>query len=109
LPAIVRFTPQPATLSCSGDEDVTTQGCRRGALSRALTAQRDLHVDLRELHFADASLMLDLVMVSGRLRKGGHRMVLHAPQPQISRLIEAVGLHRLPGVTVQATAAPALA
>jgi anti-anti-sigma regulatory factor len=53
--------------------------------------------------------MLDLVMVSGRLRKSGHRMVLHAPQPQITRLIEAVGLHRLPGVTVQAAAAPALA
>jgi hypothetical protein len=53
--------------------------------------------------------MLDLVMLSGRLRKGGHHMVLHAPQPQIWRLIEAVGLHRLPGVTVQAAAAPALA
>jgi anti-anti-sigma factor len=109
LAGIVRFTPQPAILRCSGDEDFATQGCRRTALSRALTAQRDVHVDLRELHFADASLMVDLVMVSGRLRKGGHRMVLHGPQPQISRLIELVGLHRLPGVTVQPTAAPALA
>jgi anti-anti-sigma regulatory factor len=65
-------------------------------------------VDLRELHFADTSLMLDLCMLAGRLRKAGHRMVLHAPQPQIRRLIETVGLHRLPGVTVQG-AAPALA
>ncbi len=106
---IVRFTPQPATLCCSGDEDVTTQGCRRTALSRALTSERDLRVDLRELHFADTSLMLDLAMVARRLRMAECRMVLHAPQPQIRRLIEAVGLHRLPSVTVQASAAPALA
>ena len=53
--------------------------------------------------------MVDLVMVAGRLRKGGHHMVLHGPQPQISRLIELVGVHRLPGVTVQGGAAPALA
>ena len=88
---------------------MATQGSRRSALSRALTVQRDLHVDLRDLHFADASLMVDLVMVAGRLRKSGHRMVLHGPQPQIWRLIELVGLHRLPGVTVQTAGSPALA
>ena len=53
--------------------------------------------------------MVDLVMVAGRLRKGGHRMVLHGPQPHIWRLIELVGLHRLPGVTVQRAGSPALA
>jgi hypothetical protein len=31
-------------------------------------------------------------------------MVLDGPQPQVWRLIEAVGLHRLPGVTVEARA-----
>jgi anti-anti-sigma factor len=107
LQRIVRFEPQPPTLCCSGDEDVTTQGCRRTALSRALTVQGDVRVDLHELRFADASLMVDLVMIAGRLRKAGCRMVLDGPQPQVSRLIEAVGLHRLPGVTVAAPA-PAL-
>src|SRR5919201_1147800 len=80
---IVRFEPQPPTLCCSGDEDVTTQGCRRAALSRALTAQHDVRVDLHELRFADASLMVDLVMIAGRLRKAGCHMVLESPQPQI--------------------------
>jgi anti-anti-sigma regulatory factor len=88
---------------------VTTQGCRRAALSRALTVKCDVRVDLHELRFADASLMVDLVMIAGRLRKSGCRMVLESPQPQVWRLIEAVGVHRLPGVTVEAPArAPAL-
>jgi anti-anti-sigma regulatory factor len=107
LQRIVRFEAQPPTLCCSGDEDVTTQGSRRNALSRALTAQGDVHVDLRDLRFADASLMVDFVMIAGRLRKSGCGMVLDGAQPQVWRLIETVGLHRLPGVTVHAPA-PAL-
>ena len=86
---------------------MATQGRRRPALSRALTARRDVMVDMRELYFADTSLMLDLAMVASRLRGTGCQLVLGGPQPHIWRLIEAVGLHRLPGVTVQA--APALA
>jgi anti-anti-sigma regulatory factor len=88
---------------------VTTQGCRRAALSRALTVDSDVRVDLRELRFADASLMVDLVMIASRLRKRGCQMVLQDAQPQVWRLIEAVGVHRLPGVKVEAPApAPAL-
>jgi anti-anti-sigma regulatory factor len=74
---------------------------RRSALSRALSAQADLLVDVRELVFADASLMLDLAMVARRLRKAGRRMYVRGAQPQIERLIETVGLHRLPGVSVE--------
>jgi anti-anti-sigma factor len=107
LQPIVRFEPQPPTLCCSGDEDVTTQGCRRTALSRALTVRSDVRVDLHELRFADASLMVDLVVIASRLRKVGCRMVLEDPQPQVWRLIEAVGIHRLPGVTVESRS-PAL-
>ncbi|HSD76331.1 MAG TPA: STAS domain-containing protein [Solirubrobacteraceae bacterium] len=88
-------------LVVSGDEDVSTQGVRRAALSRALSAQADLLVDVRGLVFADASLMLDLAMVARRLRKAGRRMFVHGAQPQIERLIEAVGLHRLPGVSIE--------
>ena len=58
-------------------------------------------MDLSDLVFADSSLMLDLVMVARRLRKQGHHLVLHSAQPQIHRLIELVGIHRLPGVVVQ--------
>jgi len=57
-------------------------------------------VDLSALHFADTSLMLDFVMVARRMRKTGCAMVLHDPQPQIWRLIELTGLHRLPSVQV---------
>jgi anti-anti-sigma regulatory factor len=48
--------------------------------------------------FADTSLMLDLAMVARRLRAGGSALRLRGAQPQIIRLIELMGLHRLPGV-----------
>ncbi len=85
----------------SGDEDVTTQAVRRAALSRALSAQVDLRVALDDLVFADASVMLDLAMVARRLRKAGRRTFIGGAQPQVHRLIEKVGLHRLPGVSVE--------
>ena len=92
------FTEKPAVLRCCGDEDIATQGCRRAAISRALTADSDVLVDLSELSFADSSLMVDLAMLSRRLRMHGRRMRVANAQPQVWRLIEVVGLHRLPGV-----------
>ena len=59
---------------------------------------RDVIVDLRELTFADSSLMLDLAMVARRLRKAGRRLHLRNAQPQVWRVIELVGVNRLPGV-----------
>jgi anti-anti-sigma factor len=93
-------------LRCSGDEDRTTQSLRRTALSQALASESDLTVDLSDLAFADPSLMLDLAMVARRLRKAGKSTTLCGAQPQIRRLIELVGLNRLPSVLVEA-AAPA--
>ena len=55
-------------------------------------------VDLSDLSFADPSLMLDLAMVARRRRKSGGRLVLRGAQPDIRRLIELVGIDRLPGV-----------
>ena len=83
-----------------------TQGRRRRALSRALVAVRtELTVDLSDLHFADSSLMVDLAMLSRRIRRAGGFLVLHGAQPQIQRLIAVVGLDRLPGVLVAEPAA----
>jgi anti-anti-sigma regulatory factor len=65
-------------------------------------------VDLSELAFADSSLMLDLAMVARRLRVRGRGIRLRGAQPQIRRLIEVVGLHRLPGVRLEGPS-PALA
>jgi anti-anti-sigma regulatory factor len=62
---------------------------------------RDLLVDLTELSFADASLMVDLAMVARRLRQAGSRMTLRGAQPHIKRLVEMVGLDRLPGVAAE--------
>jgi len=73
-------------------------------MSRALSAQTDLLVDVGDLAFADASVMLDLAMVARRLRKADRRMFIRGAQPQIHRPIEAVGLHRLPGVSVEGIA-----
>jgi anti-anti-sigma regulatory factor len=55
-------------------------------------------VDLSDLAFADSSLMVDLAMLSRRLRRRGRALLLRGAQPQIWALIEKVGLHRLPGV-----------
>jgi len=87
-------------LRCVGDEDRTTQSLRRPALSRALRAGGTLLVDLHDLVFADPSLMVDLAMVARRVRHSGGDMRIRGAQPQILRLIEIVGLHRLPGVEV---------
>jgi anti-anti-sigma regulatory factor len=62
-------------------------------------------VDLSELVFADTSLMLDLAMIARRLRTRGRALRLRGAQPQITTLIEIIGLHRLPGVHVEGSAA----
>lgn len=67
-------------------------------------------VDLSELRFADSSLMIDLACLAQRLRAHGSTLALRNPQPNVRRLIELVGLHRLPSVRVivrQPAGAPA--
>jgi anti-anti-sigma regulatory factor len=94
-------------LRCCGDEDRSTQSLRRQALSQALCAPGDVLVDLSELAFADPSLMLDFAMIARRLRKAGRQLTLQGAQPDISVLIEYVGLHRLPGVAIAPAPTPA--
>lgn len=91
-------------MRCRGDEDRSTQGRRRPALTRAIRSQADVVVDLTELVFADASLMVDLAMLARRLRAHGRALLLRGAQPQIKTLIELVGLHRLPGVRIEGPA-----
>lgn len=57
-------------------------------------------VDLSELRFADASLMLDLACLAQRLRAQGRILWLSGAPPNIRTLIELVGLHRLAAVRV---------
>jgi len=42
--------------------------------------------------------MLDLAIVARRLRISGRRLHLRNAQPQVWRVIQVVGMHRLPGV-----------
>jgi anti-anti-sigma factor len=94
-------------IRCSGDEDRSTQSRRRPALSRALYAGGTVLVDLHELVFADPSLMVELAMIARRLRQAGGELLIRGAQPQIQKLIEVVGLHRLPNVTLDVTPARA--
>ena len=99
--SIVSLDEQAFVLRISGDEDRATQSLRRRPLSRALAhARSDLVVDLSELEFADSSVMLDLAMVARRLRSTGKCVRVQGARPHILRLIELVGLDRLPGVLV---------
>jgi anti-anti-sigma regulatory factor len=100
LSHIVSYDEHPPLLRCCGAEDRSTQSLRRQALSQAISAPADVTVDLSELAFADPSLMLDLAMLARRLRKAGRQLLLQGAQPDISALIQYVGLHRLSGVLV---------
>ncbi|HET8977499.1 MAG TPA: STAS domain-containing protein, partial [Solirubrobacteraceae bacterium] len=71
---------------------------------RAIRAQADVIVDLSELAFADASLMLDLAMLARRLRAHGRAIRLCGAQPQVRTVIEIMGLHKLPGVLLEGPA-----
>lgn len=68
---------------------------------RALKARTDVVVDLAELSWADVSLMLDFVTLARRLRVQGLTLVLRNPQPQVSALLELVGLDRVPSVSIE--------
>lgn len=98
---IVELENSPPVLRVTGDEDRSTQSRRRRAMSRALAVKADLLVDLSGLAFADASVILDLAIIARRLRHAGRRMLVRGAAPQIATLIELVGLHRMPGVTVE--------
>jgi anti-anti-sigma factor len=69
-------------------------------MSSALRARRDVVVDLHDLTFADSSLMLDLAVLARRLRAHGRKLMLDGAQPHILRLIELMGLDRLPAVAL---------
>jgi anti-anti-sigma factor len=84
----------------AGDEDRATSGLRRRPMSAALGSRVDVVVDLTQLKFADSSLMVDLAVLAQRLRAEGRHLRLRGPQPHIQRLIELVGLHRLPAVAL---------
>jgi anti-anti-sigma regulatory factor len=105
---IVDFDEHSATLRVRGDEDRSTQGGRRRALVQAFRAQTNVTVDLSELDFADASVMLDLAVLARRLRAKGREILVRGAQPQVMALIKHVGLHRLPAVTFEG-ASPAFA
>ena len=106
FPPIVSFDEQLGVLRVTGDEDRTTSGRRRRPFSAAFKATRDVIVDLSELTFADPSLMIDLACLAQRLRAHGRTLWLAGAQPHIRRLIESVGLDRLPAVRL---AGPAVA
>jgi hypothetical protein len=61
------------------------------------------------LSFADVSLMLDLATLAGRLRRRDRWLLLRDAPPHIQRLIELVGVDRLPGVRLARGAAPVVA
>jgi anti-anti-sigma factor len=102
LRRIVSYDEHRATLVVMGEEDRLTSGRRRRALSCALRAGCDVVVDLRGLSWADSSLLIDLAVLARRLRQQGRSVSLRGAQPQVRRLIELMGLDRLPAVAVTA-------
>jgi anti-anti-sigma factor len=104
---IVSFDEQLGVLHVTGEEDRSTIGHRRRPISAALRATRDVIVDMSDLEFADPSLMIDLACLAQRLRAHGRTLMLRDPKPPVRRLIELVGLNRLPSVLLIAPHAAA--
>ena len=77
-------------------------------MTRAIRAQTDVLIDLTDLAFADASVMLDLAVLARRLRAKGGEILVRGAQPQVMAVIKHVGLHRLPAVRFEG-ASPAFA
>src|SRR5918998_4313227 len=100
---MVHFDPQLAILRIAGDEDRTTSGRRRRPRSVALKSTRDVIVDLSDLRFADASLLVDLACLAQRLRAQGRTLWLSGAQPNIRTMIETMGLRRMPAVRLVGT------
>jgi anti-anti-sigma regulatory factor len=69
----------------------------------ALKSTRDVIVDLSDLRFADASLLVDLACLAQRLRAQGRTLWLSGAQPNIRTMIETMGLHRMPAVRLVGT------
>jgi anti-anti-sigma factor len=99
-PPIVSFDEQTAILVVMGEEDRLSSGSRRRAISLAIKARCDVVVDLTGLSFADSSLMIDLAVLARRLRQDGRNLRLRGAQPQVRRLIELMGVHRLPAIAL---------
>jgi anti-anti-sigma regulatory factor len=70
-------------------------------LVQAFQAKDDVRIDLSGLGYTDTSLMLDLAMLSNRLRRRGYALLLCGASPQTQALIEIVGVDRLPGVRTE--------
>lgn len=71
---------------------------RRPALTKAICAECDVTVDLRALANADPTLFLDLAVLSQRLRRTGHALRLVGLKPHIRRLVEVMGIPRMPAI-----------
>lgn len=73
---------------------------RRPAIHKALCAACNVTVDLRALANADPTLFLDLAVLSQRLRRTGHALRLVGLKPHIRRLVEIMGIPRMPAIEV---------
>ena len=66
-------------------------------------------VDLSGLRFADSSVMVDLACGAQRLRAHGRTLWLRGARGDVRRMIQAVGLDRLPAVRLDGPPQPSLA
>ena len=94
-----KLSDEQYVISLAGEVDLYTAPEFKQQLLEVIDqGGRDVVVDLSDLHFADSSLMVDLAVLAQRLRADGRRLRLRGPQPQIQKLIELMGLHRMPAV-----------
>lgn len=92
----VSFSASRTVLQVGGEVDVLTAP-GLGALLDALVdrSDSDVVIDLRDIHFMDASGLGVIAAASGRLRGSARRLIVASPPPTVRRILELTGMNEL--------------
>jgi anti-sigma B factor antagonist len=92
-------TQGPRTFRLSGELDISNSEHVSEVLVEALRAEGDLTLDISALTFVDSSGIRTLVQAAREL-EGRGRLILRDPQVPVLRVIELMGLRRLPNLEI---------
>jgi anti-anti-sigma factor len=95
----VERTDEPRGLRLQGELDLATVADVESALRELVREGGDITLDVRELRFMDSSAVQLLIRTSQGLDSRG-RVVLDHPVHGVRRLIEVMGLDRIPNLEV---------
>jgi anti-anti-sigma factor len=94
-----------AGLRLRGQVDASNRHELDAALRSAARSDRDLHLDLADLHYADLPAVRLLVQAATRLPRG-RQMILHEPGPVIRTILHVQGWDQMRSIIVEGRRRP---